>query len=221
MTTMAGLNQRARDRDAAEATPEVNAFEQRHTIFTTVPLYTNTASDNWRQDVQGWLTPIDLEGRALFLNSIRVWVQAQQAQTDDLYIGIYEAMPSQLGINPSPTYGKVQVRRVGFSFKTTLEGGADDDTNFVVIKTVPTDLWLLPDKQYFVYIYANSSRIRLLCPSFTRTSYAVQGDGPSAVGIVPQMLELRRIDDLSQRPSPLVELRSRYGAAIFGDTSQE
>ena len=213
---------RLRDLEAKTAQPDAVPAEQRHSVFTTVPLVTGGASDNYRSDVQGWLIPVDLDGKRMFFHSFRVWVQAQQAQTDFMVVALYEALPARLGINDSPTGpGNIQVRRLGFSFAQSLTGDVDGDAESVVVKTTPVDILLEPDKQYYVYLYANSSRVRFLCPSTAFTAVLAKGDTPSASRLGPDMLELARVNDGTQRPAPLVELRSRYRGAIFGDTSLE
>jgi hypothetical protein len=211
----------SRLRDVEAKTDQPNTLgEVCHKVETTVPLYSATAADIWISGIPGWLTPIDLNGRAMFLNSMKFWLQAAQAQTDSYVVGIYEALPAQLGNHPSPTNGQIQVRRIGYTFSELIAGAVDGPTDYVRVKRMANDVWLLPDKQYFVYTFANSVRVSFLTPSSVRTSYLAQGPAP-ANGIPPATLFLQRLDDGTQRPAPLVELRSRYGSAIFGDTSLE
>ncbi|UOF79532.1 hypothetical protein [Bacteriophage sp.] len=213
------LGQRLVDLDAEASGRRPPRTLQAHRLFTTIPLYQNGGADLWSSGVFGWVTPIELLGRDMHVTSVRAYLRALSGEGNVSYsIAIYEGLSFVQGALTTPTAGAIQARLLA---QTLVIGSVarviDSNTNYVVLHSLAEEAYLDHRKQYFVWlsIDVGGTTVHVLTPSRAIFSYAV--DNPTF--IPPPMIELSRKNSGSQRPAPLVELRSRYGAFIFGDTS--
>lgn len=191
-----------------------------HRVFTNTPVHSEDLTADNSTIPLGYLTPIDLGGKNLVLHSYRAFVAAYTAASNPTWrpytIAVYEAQPFKLADEIDAM--SIQLRLVqGTAVKSSVASTASALTTYKVVHVLPQQKLLRADKQY--YLWTDSEFASFSGPSLTTTPFRSGSDTLGGTTLPPDTQRVR-FDSYDAVAAPLVELRSKYGAMLYGSPGE-